>query len=115
VGAKNKVISGDYLNKFIILKGSRVCISRGIFNLLDINKTNVVDYEVVDQESRKSAASAVGRGLAGGLLLGPVGVLAGLSAKNKGTHIIAVQFWDGKKSLLEVDDNRYKAIIKNLF
>jgi len=115
VGAKNKVISGDYLDKYIILKGSKVCISIGIFNLLYINKTNVVDYEVVDQESKKSAASAVGRGLAGSLLLGPVGALAGLSAKSKGTHIIAVQFKDGKKSLLEVDDKRYKAIIKNLF
>ena len=115
MGAKNKVISGDYLNKPVVAVSGKALIGVGMFKQLELNKTNVVDYEVVDQESRKSAASAVGRGLAGGLLLGPVGALAGLSAKSKGTHIIAVQFKDGKKSLLEVDDKRYKAIIKNLF
>lgn len=115
MGAKNAVIAGDYLNKAIVASGSRVCISTGLFKLLDINKTNVIDYEVVDQESRKSAASAVGRGLVGSLLLGPVGALAGLSAKSKGTHVLAIQFKDGKKSLIEIDDKKYKVIMKSLF
>lgn len=51
----------------------------------------------------------------GGFLLGPVGLLDGLSAKNKGVHIIAVQFKDGKKSLIEIDEKLYKAFLKNCF
>ena len=72
-------------------------------------------YEIVNEESRKSASSAVGRGLVGGLLLGSVGLLAGLSAKNKGIHTLAIQFKDGKKSLVEMDDKIYKELLKKLF
>jgi len=42
-------------------------------------------------------------------------LLAGLSAKSKGIHILAIQFIDSKKSLIEVDDEIYKEIIKLLF
>ena len=48
-------------------------------------------------------------------MLGPVGLLAGLSAKNKGTYLIEMEFQDGKRSLLEVDDKKYKKIIEVLF
>ena len=50
-------------------------------------------YEVITEEHRKSAASGAARGLTGGALLGPAGILAGgLSAENKGTYQIAIQF-----------------------
>ena len=48
-------------------------------------------------------------------MLGPVGLLAGLSAKNKGIYTVAIKFKDGKNSLLEVDDKFYKALIKTMF
>ena len=52
----------------------------------------------------------------GGALLGPVGLLAGgLSAKNKGAYQIALAFKDGKRSLIEVDDKIYKALVASLF
>lgn len=53
------------------------------------------------------------RGLVGGALLGPIGLLAGgMSAKSKGVYQVAVVFKDGKRSLLELDDKRYKALMK---
>lgn len=116
MGAKNKVISGDYLNKSIIqVSGKQASIVVGLMKQIQLNRSTVAEYEVVNEESRKSAASAVGRGLAGSLLLGPVGVLAGLSAKSKGVHIIALRFLDGKKSLIEVDDKIYKTLLTVLF
>jgi hypothetical protein len=39
-----------------------------------------------------------------------MGRLAGLSAKSKGTHTIALVFKDGKKSLIEVDDKIHSAL-----
>ena len=73
-------------------------------------------YELVTDEHQKSAASGVGRGLIGGALLGPVGMLAGgLSAKSKGIYTVAIQFKDGTKSLIEVNDKLYKAIVKSCF
>lgn len=114
--AKNIVIAGDYINKGVALGMGKPFITTKILHPLYLTKDNVETWEVVSDEQRKSAASGVARGLVGGALLGPVGMLAGgLSAKNKGTYNIIIQFKDGKKSLLEVDTNIYKAIMKVLF
>jgi hypothetical protein len=115
MSARNRVIAGDYLDYTVYDASSgQVCISSGSKSIV-LAKTIVERYEIVDEERRKSAASAVGRGLVGSLLLGPVGWLAGLSAKTKGVYLIAVQFRDGEKSLLEIDDRIYKALITTLF
>ncbi len=90
-------------------------VQSAIFKSLNIDKNTVKEYEIITEESRKSAVSAVGRGFVGGVILGPVGWLAGLSAKSKGTHTIAIEFTDGKKSLIEIDDKIYKVLIKILF
>jgi len=115
MGAKNKVIAGDYEGKLVSAVLGVVTISTGFFSNIQLNKETVEEYEVMDESSKKSAVSAVGRGLVGGFLLGPVGLLAGLSAKSKGVHIVAVQFKDGKKSLIEMDDKVYKTFMKNCF
>jgi hypothetical protein len=115
MGAKNKVIAGDYQGKAVTAGFGVVLISNGFKNSIDLSKDTVEEYEIVDESKRKSAASAVGRGLAGSLLLGPVGMLAGLSAKSKGTHVLALQFKDGKKSLIEIDDKIYGTLMKKLF
>ncbi|MCX7842801.1 MAG: hypothetical protein N2489_06970 [Clostridia bacterium] len=116
MGAKNKVIAGDYEGKYLGQTAQGVFISTGAFKTVYVNKDTVEAYEVMDESKNKSAASAVGRGLVGGFLLGPVGLLAGgLSAKTKGTYVVAIQFKDGKKSLLEVDEKKYNLIIKHCF
>jgi len=115
MGAKNKVISGDYEGKDVVGSLGTLYIRTGLFKTLDINKQTVEHYEVLDSETSKSAASAVGRGALGAVLLGPIGLAAALSAKNKGVYLVALQFHDGKKSLLEIDDKIYKKIIKVLF
>ena len=114
MSAQNKVIAGDYENKKVqesfgtlkiaSLTGERV-----------IDKTTVEAYEVITDEMRKSGTSAILRGGLGSLVLGPVGLLAGLTAKNKRTYQVAVQFRDGKKSLLELDEKLYKVLVKKCF
>ncbi|MFH5181172.1 hypothetical protein ACHHV8_36735 [Paenibacillus sp. TAB 01] len=115
MGAKNKVIAGDYEGKMVTQALGIVTITTGFLKKIIVDKTTVDSYEVMNEEHRKSAVSAVGRGLVGGFLLGPVGLLAGLSAKTKGTHVVAIQFKDGKKSLLEIDEKVYKALLKQCF
>lgn len=115
MGAKNKVIAGDYEGKVVAQSLGLSMIQTGFFKTLVLDKSTVENYEVMDESHQKSAVSAVGRGLVGGFLLGPVGMLAGLSAKSKGTHVVAVQFKDGKKSLLEIDEKIYKALMTKLF
>jgi len=116
--AENRVIAGDYKGKYIIAPGMLIkhpSISVGWQNV-ELNKSTVASYEVITDEHRKSAASGLARGLVGGALLGPVGLLAGaMSAKNRSIYIIAIQFKDGKKSLIETNDTIYKTIVKSCF
>ncbi len=112
--ARNKVIAGEY-------EGSMVMgfVTPGIYATpstpIELTKENVANYEVITEDHRKSATSGIARGLVGGALLGPVGLLAGLTAKTKGTHVIAIEFNDGNKSLIEIDEKLYKALIQRLF
>lgn len=117
----NVIIAGDYEGKTLIKKGNFIHIvieNGGLFAqqvTVELNKNIVESYETIDKKSRKSATSAVGRGAVGAFLLGPVGLLAGLSAKSKGTHTIQINFLDGKKSLLCVDDKIKSLLVKALF
>ena len=114
--AVNMVIAGDYKNKGVGAGFKGAFIATSILHPTYLTKDNVESWELITDEHRKSAASGVARGLVGGVLLGPVGMLAGgLSAKNKSTYDIAIQFKDGKKSLIEVDKNIYKALMRTLF
>lgn len=114
--AKNKVIAGDYLNGNVLHTINSISIQTGFLSSFTLDKKTVSSYELITDEHRKSAASGVARGLVGGALLGPVGMLAGgLSAKSKGIYQIAIEFTDGKRSLIEVDDKIYKTLIKSIF
>lgn len=109
----NKVIAGKYEGKPITSTAGKIFISVGAFKPLELSGTNVSNYEVITEEHRKSAKSGVARGLIGGALIGPVGLLAGgLSAKSKGAYQIALEFNDGARSLIEVDSKTYKILIK---
>lgn len=119
MGAKNKVIAGDYINYVVGGKsGSSNCyISQG--GLLDkityLNKRTIESYDLITEETMKSGTSAILRGMAGVAVLGGVGILAGLSAKNKGIYTIAIQWKDGKRSLIEIDEKLYKKFIADMF
>ena len=113
MGASNKVIAGDYNGKKVSQCLGDVFISAEKDIYLD--KNTLDGYEVVEETSRKSASSAIVRAGVGAFLLGPVGLAAGLSAKSKGIHTLTIVFKDGKRSLIEVDDKIYKAIVTKMF
>ncbi len=114
--AKNRVIAGDYNGSIVGQALGQPYISTGFAKSIHLNNSDVESYELITDEHRKSAKSGVARGLVGGVLLGPVGMLAGgMSAKSKGIYQVALQFKDGKRSLVEIDDKIYKSIIKSCF
>lgn len=113
--AQNKVIAGEYEGKNILRGRNEVLLYTSFTKSFPLNKKTVSSYELLTEEHRKSAVSGVSRGLVGGVILGPVGLLAGLSAKNKGTHVLAIEFTDGKKSLIEIDEKLYKLLIQTMF
>lgn len=115
--AKNIVLAGEYQGKGIAILGGNPCIMQGFSGkAIIMDSASVTAYQVITDDIRKSAASGVARGLVGGALLGPVGMLAGgLSAKNKGTYQVAVQWKTGTQSLIEIDNKIYAALVKSCF
>lgn len=114
--AKNKVIEGYYIGCDIISSFGESYILTGFTKTLTLDKTTIESYEVVTGETKKSATSVATRALVGGLLFGGVGLLAGgLSAKNKTDYLIALNFKDGKRCLIDVDEKIYKNIVSKCF
>ncbi len=119
---KNTVTAGDYKGgqlewKVRITKANEVILHKpGAFaGKFTLDASTVASYEVIDSESKTSATSAIARGAIGAALAGPVGVTAALSAKKKGLYTVALQFTDGKSSLIVVDKDIYKTLVENLF
>ncbi len=117
MGAKNKVIAGDYMGREVFCFLGDFCIlNPDLSNQnIQLNKETIKSYEIVDEESRKSATGVVGRAALGAALFGAVGLLAGATARRKGIYTVAIEFTDGKKSLLEIDEKRYKELLKKIF
>ena len=89
MGAKNRVINGNYAGSLVVGGGSfNAVISLGFLKQLRLNSTTVESYEVL-------------------------GGTAGAMFKNG--YQVKILFKDGKKSLLEVDDKLYKAIVQACF
>ena len=108
--SKNKVIAGFHSGDSVMLSGGLVLIGTDA-----AAKWTVEDYELVSGEKSVSLTSGLVRGVAGRLLLGPWGTLAALTAKKTGVYTVALKWKNGKRSLLELDDKTYKAIVKSLF
>ena len=91
---KNRVIAGDYEKKKVALKhtltGKKAVIKAGYIKVIILDKKTVESYEVLDESSA-------------------------LTAKAWGRHILSIQFKDGRKSLIEVTDKIYRAIMTKTF
>ncbi len=118
MGARNMVIAGDYKGKIIknCIIFENVSWNINKTKMLPLNKDTVESYTLITEDIQKSLASGVIRGSIGEGLFGDAGMLAGaLSAKNKGIYTIAINFKDGKRSLIEVDKNQYDKLIIDMF
>jgi len=127
--ARNAVIAGDFTGVDVKLDPAGLCLSgftvEGYSVMrVDVNRSTVERYELVNDEHQRSVASGIARGLVGNALLGSLGMLAGaVSAKERGIYQIAVFFRDdgsraaycGKRSLLELDDKMYKKLVAACF
>ena len=118
--SKNKVTAGDYINYSVKDSWNSVILTPPLFSghstNIRLDRNTVRSYNVIAGDQRKSAVSGIARGLIGGYLFGSAGTIGGtLSAKNKGTYTIVVDFNDGRRSLIEIDDKKYKALIRSVF
>ncbi len=71
---------------------------------------------IVAEESRKKVGSTLGRAAVGALALGPVGLLAGVTGKNKRTTTFLVKYKNGSSSnhTVETDSHAFEQLCKYL-
>ena len=113
--ARNKVVAGDYKGKLVGGSCGEAFISLTMTKFLYLNKETVSSLTPLDDDNQISMASAAMRGLVGELILGPIGLVAAATAKRNGIHIVGVELKDGKRSIVEVDDKRYKNMVQACF
>lgn len=119
MGAKNKVIAGEWKGDYVVGGWkSDLCISSSSIGLTPhkfLNTKEIEAYELVTEDKVRSGSSAILRGAAGAALLGPVGMLAGLTGKKKGVFTIAIKFKSGEKIIIEVDDKLYNQFVSEMW
>ncbi|MEW8955611.1 hypothetical protein [Clostridium sp.] len=52
MGAKNKVIDGDYKGKSVIVTALGITIVTGLFKKVMIDENTIEDYEIFDSEKK---------------------------------------------------------------
>lgn len=117
--AKVKILAGDYKGQgsFSWSTFSMPWMPGDGFSLgKAYSSRDLESVEIATEEAVKKVAGAVGWGLAGAALLGPVGLLAGALLGGKGKEVTFVaQFKDGKKILASTDSDTYKKILAAVF
>jgi len=108
---KNKVIAGNHegynVKSDCGLLTLNLALLSGQSGTIEINRNTVRKHEVVTSNHRKSAVSGIMRGLIGEYIFDSVGLIGGTtSAKNRGDYIVAVEFRDGRRSLIEIDEKK---------
>lgn len=80
------------------------------------NRAQVEEIDEASEENVKRLAGTVGWGAAGALILGPVGLLAGLLAGGRKKEVtFIVKFSDGKKALCSADSKLYTKMLASQF
>ena len=108
------VIARDF--QACLVKDNQGCLYIDKHPAYKIIKKNLSSYEIISNESKVKTSSAIKRGLIGTALLGPVGLLAGMSAQKKNEITIALYWIDGKKSVIKLtSDQQYNMFLNQVY
>lgn len=116
-----KVLAGDWAPGTVCIfepaffgKPNRIRMAR-VFGP-EYSDTEVVSIDLLTQQNSTSVFKKAGWGAVGGLALGPLGMFAGLlGGGNRHEKIVAIEFTDGKRALLQVDTKSYAEIMRLAF
>lgn len=115
MGARNKVIAGDYCGYDVIVSFGKVTLMHRLAKT-PVDKTSLLKWELVDSQNASGFWGSFLRGYVSQAFLGTAGLFA--SAARSATarnYLISLEFVDGKRSLLEIDDRLYKKLVPALY
>ena len=112
----NSVIAGDYCGCSVIRGyGKSFYLMKHLSNN-QFEKKDVFSYELVNNINNTSTWSTFIKGYIGHAVFGIPGLAAGVVSSMKNIeYLFAIDFADGKKSLLSIDQETYKYLMKVLF
>ncbi|MBL4783610.1 MAG: hypothetical protein JKX92_15365 [Porticoccaceae bacterium] len=116
--AKVKVHAGDFLEGDSQYSFGSLILKTKEHSFLGetIPITELETVEVASEESIKKLGGTVGWGAAGALILGPVGLLAGLLLGGKKKEITFIaKFKDGRKLLASTDSKTFTKLQASVF
>ena len=110
----NTVIRGDYKN--CIIKHSKDILRLESENLnLNISKDVVDNYKLIHTNYKRNIMDLIARLVIGVYLIGPLGILAIFTSNMYICyHIVSLEFKDGKKSLIKINNKLYDKLINTL-
>ena len=73
----------------------------------------ISSYQVIDETNKDQYS--FWKGALGVALLGGLGAVAGIGGKKKKEYLIAIEWKDGERSLILIDDEHYKDLVKSMF
>lgn len=79
----------------------------------NMTKNYISSYTVIDENNKEQYSFL--KGALGVALLGGIGAIAGIKGKKKKEYLIAVEWKDGQRSLLYIDEDLYKTFIRSMF
>lgn len=103
----NYVMEGKYKDKKI--RGNHI----DIMPPYPLSKYSISSYTVIDETNKDQYS--VWKGALGVALLGGFGAVAGIGGKKKKEYLIAIEWKDGEKSLICLDDEAYKTFVRSMF
>lgn len=78
-----------------------------------MNKLSISTYTVIDETNKDQYS--FWKGALGVALFGGFGAIAGVGGKKSKEYLVAVEWKDGEKSLLSLDEDAYKVFVKSMF
>lgn len=107
-----KVLNGDWpAGSNAFCQGSLLHIHKSLFSTDKMLLAEIASAQVVTSENSGTLGKSLGWGVAGALLLGPVGaIIGGVAASRSQDQVVAVVFKDGRKVLLHGKPKDLRAI-----
>lgn len=113
-----KVLAGDWepgtacvFEEAIFGKPDRIRMGRVFGD--EYGADEIASIDIVTEQNSTSIVAKVGWGFAGSVLLGPLGMFAGLlGGGNRHEKVVAMELVSGKRALLQCDAKNYGQIIR---
>ena len=108
----NIVLEGKYKNEKITSGSNWLKLPKIDFGYA-LTQNHISSYTVIDETNKEQYS--FWKGALGVALFGGAGAIAGINGKNRKEYLIAIEWKDGEKSLILIDDEYYKVFVKSMF